>query len=718
MSSLFNELKRRNVFRVAAAYLVVSWLLLQIGDVLFEALKLEDSALTILLAFLIIGFIPVVIFSWVYELTPEGVKRESEVSETDSIAHQTGHKLNVITLITVVILIALIIWDRNFEPVARVQPLAEAETVSAGPSIAVLPFEDMSAQGDQEYFGDGIAEELLNVLAKTKGLRVAARTSSFTFKGNQTDIREIGTTLDVKTVLEGSIRKDGDNIRVTAQLINVADGYHIWSESFDRKLDNIFQVQDEIALAIVDVLKLKLEIEDSSHIDISPEAYDLYLRGRNAARIIDKKNQLLAVEFFENAIEIAPNFAEAHAGLASSWIWLEDYGGFPSDNVFYIVAKAARKALSIDSSNSEALMAMGLYFSLISDDNVMAKTMFEYALKENPSLVPIYYHYSDVLTYNGKAEEALKYRKKAVDLDPLSSFYRSRYANQLVSLNRIDEALEQLDIIFSQEPEDTHGLEELANINSRRGDLANAISDYSKVHNNRPGDPYSASFIAIYYQSINMPEKADYWLQQARFRGEDNRWELRAKMVVNSLRQNWQAVYDIGEILGKSDLDVGIGNQGFALLQLGKYDEARKYFSQMFQLINFNPNERISSQNLMALFGQVLLDDLTSQPNKYLDYLKNTVDAVKNEGNFLSMPELHTYYVDACLTMMNDRLNLEEKNIKVAELLNIAIDTGFRQSGMLDIAHCFDPIRETSEFKAVLDRLNELLAEQRAILAN
>ena len=717
MTTFFAELKRRNVIRVAAAYIVVAWLLLQIGDVLFEALQLENSALTILLAFLIIGFIPVVIFAWVYELTPDGIKRESEIDKSDSITQHTGRKLNIITLTTVVILIALIFWDRNFAPVPRVEPIPESEDITITPSIAVLPFQDMSVEGDQGYFGDGIAEELLNVLAKTEGLRVAARTSSFTFKGNEKDIREIGQTLDVKTVLEGSIRKDKDNIRVTAQLINAENGYHIWSESYDRKLDNIFQVQDEIAIAIVDALKLTLDIESTKHQDISSEAYDLYLRGREAARIIDKKNQLLAVEFFEKAIAIEPDFASAHAGLASSWIWLEDYGGFPSELSFKIVAKSARKALEIDSGNPEALMAMGLYFYNVEDDLVLSKTLFEYALKENPSLVPIYFHYSDILNFSNLEQEALTYRKKAIELDPLSTFYRSRLVYQLNMLKRPEEALEQADIIFQQNPDDTHGLEERGNIYATLGQYADAIQDYIQVHENRPGDPYSAAHIAIYYEYLGLRDKADYWLQQARFRGEDNRWELRARVIVNLLRQDWPALHKAADIQMKTDVDTAQGVKGFAYLQQGELEKARESFADMINIIELVPGKTVSDGNTIGLLGQVLLDKLTNSENVYKDSLQADVDSTASKRPYIYFPELHAKFINACLIMLNDRLNLEEKNIAVTEELSNAIDTGFRQKSLLDYIQCFDPIRETAEFQAVYEQLDNVISEETEKLA-
>jgi len=268
-AKFFHELKRRNVIRTSLAYLVLSWVLLQIGDVLFDALHLDDKALTVMLALLALGFIPVVLFSWIYELTPEGVKRESEVDRSHSITPQTGQRLNIVIIVLLVVALALFTWDRFRSGEGTRSSTNQAsfhdasdravDSEAAQRSIAVLPFADMSANGDQAYFADGISEELLNVLAQVDGLKVAARTSSFKFRGVEHDIAEIGRALNVNTVLEGSVRKAGDKVRITAQLIDVKGGFHLWSESYDRKLDNIFAVQDEIATSIVDALKLKLK---------------------------------------------------------------------------------------------------------------------------------------------------------------------------------------------------------------------------------------------------------------------------------------------------------------------------------------------------------------------------------------------------------------------------------------------------------------------------
>ena len=265
---LFDELKRRNVFRVGIAYLVLGWVVLQAADVIFPILQFPDWTISFVAVLAILGFPLALFFAWAFELTPEGLKRDHEVDRSESIAHVTGRKLDFAIIGLLVVALGFVVWDSYLsEPGEVVVTETPAETVETTPvedaptataSIAVLPFVNMSADKDQEYFSDGISEELLNLLARVPGLKVAGRTSSFAFRGKDTDLREIGAALNVSTLLEGSVRKSGNTLRITAQLINVADGFHLWSDSYDRELTDVFAIQDEISAAIVQALKTKL----------------------------------------------------------------------------------------------------------------------------------------------------------------------------------------------------------------------------------------------------------------------------------------------------------------------------------------------------------------------------------------------------------------------------------------------------------------------------
>ncbi|MGB5690414.1 MAG: hypothetical protein WBM45_14180, partial [Woeseiaceae bacterium] len=250
MGKLFNELKRRNVIRVAVAYVVSAWLVLQVADVVLNNIEAPGWVFS---AFMLAGglfFVPVLLFSWAYELTPEGIKKESEIDRDQSITDQTGRKLNLITIGMLVAVVGFVLFERTMSPpsndvVATGEVVAEVTTTTVDDkSIAVLAFDDLSPGGDQAFFAEGLSEEILNVLAQVPGLKVAGRTSSFAFKGSDTDLREIGEALNVAHILEGSVRKAGDRIRVTAQLIQASDGFHLFSRTYDRDLVDVFAVQD------------------------------------------------------------------------------------------------------------------------------------------------------------------------------------------------------------------------------------------------------------------------------------------------------------------------------------------------------------------------------------------------------------------------------------------------------------------------------------------
>jgi TolB-like protein len=372
---LFNELKRRNVFRVAAAYIVLSWVLLQVGDVLFDTLELPGLWGKGLFALLILGFIPALVISWAYELTPDGLKRESEVLPDPAVSAQTGHRLNIATIAIVVIGVGFAIMNHVWlQSEAPERPLAEqagptpATAEASAASIAVLPFEDLSPEGDQRYFAHGIAEELLNVLAGVAALEVASRTSSFQYANRVASLPAIAEDLNVRHVLEGSVRKAGDTLRVTAQLIDARTDRHLWSETYDRPLTarNVFEIQDEIASAIVEELGSILGTGQSTpiRVEVSTEnldAYELYLAAR--ALYLNRERLDQADAMLGRAVELDPEFVDAWSIRAAINVLLDEYGYVPAEQRPVVDARAreyADRTLAIDPDNPVALAAMSL----------------------------------------------------------------------------------------------------------------------------------------------------------------------------------------------------------------------------------------------------------------------------------------------------------------------------------------------------------------------
>ncbi|MGD8636982.1 MAG: adenylyl cyclase, partial [Gammaproteobacteria bacterium] len=319
---LLSELRRRNVFRVATVYLIASWLLIQVAETVFPALQLPEWTVTFVVVVLAILFPIAVIFAWAFELTPEGLKKTTEVEPKSSITSRTGQKINYLIIGILAVAILFLALTHGGLKDDGVSAERSATGTSAAQSIAVLPFVNMSDDEDNEFFSDGLSEELLNVLAQVEGLRVAARTSSFYFKDSNEDVRSIASKLGVDHLLEGSVRRSGDRIRVTAQLIKADDGFHLWSDTYDYTVDDVFRIQDEISLAVVDALKVNLLGKERERLTkratTNVEAHNLYLRGRQFLHLRTLESIRQARKLFQQAVRMDPGYALAYSGLSDS----------------------------------------------------------------------------------------------------------------------------------------------------------------------------------------------------------------------------------------------------------------------------------------------------------------------------------------------------------------------------------------------------------------
>jgi len=447
MGSLIAELRRRNVFRVAGVYLVTGWLLAQAAVVLETASGLPEWFDAMVVALLLLGFPVALIFAWAFELTPEGLTRSSSGSGAGSLINQKKRSIDYAILTGIVLVAGLIVYgyvapdEKAAAGAAGVEPeRAEAESIDAevgaangapprpDNSIAVLPFEDFSANGDQAYFAEGVAEEILNVLAQMQGLRVTSRTSSFTFASGEASMSRIGEALNVAHVLEGSVRKAGDTVRVTAQLIDTRNDRHLWSQTYDRALtaENLFAIQDEISSAIGEALKTKLGVKagDSSVgvLTENTEAYDAYLAGKALLDAPTEENVRTSVRRLERAVALDPEFARAHAALTSAYNHLALNFSTASD-------EARRHQESGDRHMARAL-------DLAPDDPVVLRTqasnmlwrappdtvlaLIERVLEKNPNDSRAYALKTLALVEAWRADDALEAARRAEALDPLS----------------------------------------------------------------------------------------------------------------------------------------------------------------------------------------------------------------------------------------------------------------------------------------------------------
>ncbi len=558
MTSFWGELKRRNVVRVAIAYAIVSWLILQLADVVLDNIEAPNWVFQAILLLLIIGFPVALIFAWAYELTPEGLKKEKDVDRTESITHITGRKLDFAIIGVLLVALAVFAVERFVLQPDRA-PATDAPqeivTTEVQQSIAVLPFVNMSADPEQEYFSDGIAEEILNGLAKVPGLPVVARTSAFSFKGQNIDIREVGETLNANHVLEGSVRKAGDRLRITAQLISVADGYHLWSETYDRQMDDIFAIQEEIARAVISELEVTLGLADETNLlrqgTTNTEAYNWFLRGnyyigRQTPEAFDK-----AIESYAKAIELDPEFAGGHGGLAYGLAYGATFA--PYLQVAERVREAYTRALAIDENQIHALMAKAADAAFTDYDFMTAEQAIRRALTvsvNNTLVIDAYWwlvlsgqrRFDEVLQYLAIAEQAdplsslvkqgigynlawrgdhqdsLPYLEAALDLNPNDLFAAYMLGLMYVELDRLDEAktsVRQLEAITGA---DAWLLSAQAILHIAREDEASArqvLDQMIEMHNAGIFDPILAPSIGNVYMRLREIEEAIKWYERA-----------------------------------------------------------------------------------------------------------------------------------------------------------------------------------------------------------
>jgi TolB-like protein len=445
MTSFWGELRRRNVFKVLVAYAIVAWLLIEMTATVFPALKLPDWTVTFVTALILISFPIILLGAWAFEVTPDGIKRTREVPLEHSVTRITGRKFDFAIITLLVLALVFMVVDNYVlrdEPAAVVSDQTEPAIQSIQKSIAVLPFVNMSSDPEQEYFSDGLSEEILNLLAKIPDLKVIGRTSSFAFKGQNQDLRGIGQALGVNTVLEGSVRKSGDRVRITAQLIDVQDGAHIWSESYDRTLNDIFAVQDNVAASIIDALQIHVGVAPTrGRPTESAEAYTLFLKARASLNAFEMQD---ATKFAQMATELDPKFAEAYELLANCYWYL---GGGDIDAVEgqRLTRDAAAKALALD---PDLVFAQALFASGDVENYSFAREIeaLERAAREAQNNSGAMGALIWDLLQAGYHREALSIAERFVSLDPLSPSANMRFYESLYAVGRTSEAEAALEI--------------------------------------------------------------------------------------------------------------------------------------------------------------------------------------------------------------------------------------------------------------------------------
>ena len=708
MSSLFSELKRRNVIRVALVYIVAAWLLLQVADVVLNNIEAPNWVFQTILLLVVLGFPFAVIFAWAFELTPEGLKKEKDVDRSESKTHDTGRKLDFIIIAVLVLALVYFAYDKYVidpaqeDTLATASPQAEeiSETDTPEMSIAVLPFVNMSSDPEQEFFSDGISEELLNMLAQFPGLRVAARTSSFQFKGMNQDIAKIADTLHVAHILEGSVRKSGTRLRITAQLIKADDGFHLWSHSYDRELDDIFAVQNDIAAAISEALKVKLALDMASGTAQRPavipaantQAYEAYLRGRQLIHRRGRESLEDAVRHLERALRLDERFAPAHAhlGIATSLLLEspQSYGTLSLEEVQRRATPHFERALELEPNLAEAHGGLAL-LTMNSGDLTSAIAYARRALELNPSYIDAMNWLYLALGSLGEYQEQEAIIERILSIDPLSIIGRLNYATRLSSRREIERSHELSDRLLEQNlwaGYTTHADTAIYH----EGKVAEGLSWSLQAYAADPGDMLSNTYLVQSFNWVGEHDEARrvsdslaYMVDIAEGRIDDAIKSTQRKLALDP--NNQEVIVTAADVLYFAD----------------RFDDARPLYER---LLDFLPegrpiNNALDATIRMALSRRKAGDELGAQAA--FETVKNDLEkrySLGFDNQFLRR-------IDAMLAAYNN-----DPDTALAAL-NSALQLGLRNPLFFD-EPVFEDMQDDSHFIALREELAGFLAAE------
>jgi len=512
LGNFFAELKRRNVYKVAIAYGVVAWLLIQIATQVFPFFEIPNWVVRLVVLVIIIGFPVALIIAWAFELTPEGLKR----TETADAEHSAGRSRKRTWIYVVIIAGAISIGLFFLGRYTNSKQNAGAEL--PGKSIAVLPFDNLSRDPDNAYFAEGVQDEILTRLAKVADLKVISRTSTQKYKSAPDNLRDIAKELGVSNILEGSVQKAADQVRVTVQLINATNDAHLWAETYDRKLTDIFTVESEIAKTIADTLRAKLTGSEermmSKKPTANPEAYEFYLKGRffwNKRTGVDLRK---AIDYFNQAVAKDPSYALAYAGLADAYVLLSGFGAASPKDSLPQAKAAAEKALELDSTLGEAHASLAQALLAYDFDFAGANREFQHAIELNPNYATAHHWYGEsVLAPLSQFEDAIAQLKRALQLDPLSMIINADVGTVLTNARRYDEAIEQLRKTLEMDPSFYYAHYNLGEALEMKGLTENAIAEYQRAIALND-DPVPQALLGHLYAKIGKKNEARQILQQ------------------------------------------------------------------------------------------------------------------------------------------------------------------------------------------------------------
>lgn len=702
--SLVSELRRRNVDRMAALYAVASWLIVQVTDVLMDLAKLPDWVGTTTLGLLVVGFPIALIFSWFYEITREGISLEKDVDPGESITHVTGRRLDFIVISLLCAAVILFAYDKWWVP---------------GPpelSIAVLPFEDTSPDKDSAGFlAIGIQDDLLTRLSRIAALKVISRTSTDRYRDTTKTAPDIGRELGVSKLLEGGVQRAGDQIRVNVQLIDAGMDQHLWAATYDRVLtaENIFAIQSEIVETIVRELRASLTPQETMQLATMPTrniaAYTAYLKGMKQADIESVESLTSATDFFKAAIELDPDFALAHVGLADAYLILgaNFYGGLQTDESTALAEPLLLRALELDGNLGQAYATLG--FLRRQQGNLQsAEEAFEQAIRLQPNYPRVFRFYGRLRWYEGRRDEALALIKKALDLDPLSATVNFDIARIHDESGRFDEALDGYLRVIEIEPDHAFAYVYIAAIHFLvHGRVDESLVWYRKAAQNDALSPSLQAAQSIAFLELGDPDTAKIWVDKALQLGPDTFWAVWSSLCLNLYREDIDAAQEDARTL----LEIFPRNWGALYLlrnidvAAGRYDVARSRYARAYPELTEPDRPAVNNSNLFAAVDLALVLMHVDQQDRAQQLLTQSLEVLKT----LNRHGTEGYWItDVRIYALQQRPDL------AIAALREAIDDGWRILSWFYLDHDpnLDAIRGNPEFQRLRQAIKADLAQQ------
>ena len=729
--SLFNELKRRNVFKVAIAYIVMAWLVMQVADVILNNIAAPGWVFHVLLLFLAVGFPFAIFFAWAFELTPEGLKKERDVDRAKSITHVTGRKLDYFIIAVLVLALGYFAFDKFvLDPardVALVQATAEAATEQAtesrkeetsDQSIAVLPFTNRSMeQENAQFFADGIHDDLLTLLANLGSMKVISRTSVMEYRDTTKNIRTIGEELGVATILEGGVQRVGNQVRINVQLIDANTDEHIWAKTYDRILtaETLFAIQSEMAESIAEQLEAALSPEDREILNKRPtqnlDAYNAYLMAGQFFARSGYSDLFQAESYYLNAIELDPDYAAAHTGLLRTYNQLEDTGAITLAEHKVKAGPIAERAIALDSQSGETWSALASFRFISNADGV--EDAFRKALALGPNNSIVLADYAEYLRKQERYEEAIPYIEKGLAIDPLATDHLFELGRAHLYLAHFDEALAAFAKIRMLSPTNPQGHYGAAGVYSTLGDLASALIPQHQAVTLDPDDYETIAFLAWTYRDIGDETSANEWLGRALDKGPGQALPMAVSAVFKLHDGEYKEAATIARTALQNQVDNRWGAHSILLrvlrdaaLRSEDYSEALSWYRQLTPDL-FAEHVEITQSNVQNAVNLALLlrqSGEQEQANRLLHAVLNFDD-----------PTFGSYFYNDARGISNvHALAIAGRTEEAINAFRVAVDNRFRIAWewSTELNPNMDTLRDDPRYQDMIAEIKADMGEQ------